>query len=54
MASEATKVVIRENMHIIPRVMEVAYFKSEVKIDIWGHRGSLEVGHGLRGHQSGC
>ena len=33
MASEATKVVVRGNMHIIPRVMEVAYFKSEVKID---------------------
>ena len=34
MASEATKVVVRGNMHIIPRVMEVALFKSEVKIDI--------------------
>ena len=53
MASEATKVVVRDNMHIIPRVMEVAYLKSEVKIDIWGHWGCLEVGHGLRGHQSG-
>ena len=34
MASEATKVVVRGNMHIVPRVMEVAYFKYEVKFDI--------------------
>ena len=36
MASMATKVVVKGNMHIVPRVMEVAYFKSEVKIDIRG------------------
>ena len=47
MASEATKVVVRGNMHIVPRVMEVAYFKYEVKFDIWGYWGCLEVGHGL-------
>ena len=34
MASEATTVDVKGNMHIIPRVIEVAYFKSEVKIDI--------------------
>ena len=31
------------NMHIVPKVIEAAYFKSEVNIDIWGHLGSLEV-----------
>ena len=33
----------QDNMHMVPRVIEVAYFKSEVKIDIWGHWGCLEV-----------
>ena len=34
MASEATTVDVKGYMHIVPRIFEVAYFKSEVKIDI--------------------
>ena len=34
MASEATKVVVKGNMHIIPKIIEVAFFKSEHNIDI--------------------
>ena len=34
MASEATKVVVKGNMHIVPKVIVVAYFKSEVNTDI--------------------
>ena len=34
MASEATKVVVKGNMRIVPKAIEVAYFKSEVNIDI--------------------
>ena len=37
MASEVTKLVVKGNMQVVPRVMEVAYFKYEVKIDILGH-----------------
>ena len=33
MASEATKVVVRGNMHYDTKVIEVADFKSEVKFD---------------------
>ena len=36
MASEANKLVVRSNMHIVSRVNEVPYFKSEVKFDIRG------------------
>ena len=35
--------VVKGNMHIVPRVIEVAYFKSKVKIDISGYQGCLEV-----------
>ena len=41
MASEATKMAIRGNMHMDTRVIEVADFKSEVKFDLWGYRGYL-------------
>ena len=34
MASEATKLAIRGNMHMDTRVIEVADFKSEVKFDL--------------------
>ena len=33
MASEATKMAVRGNMHIDTRVIEVADFKSEVKFE---------------------
>ena len=36
MASEADKLVIRSNMHIVSRVNEIHYFKSEVEFDIRG------------------
>ena len=29
-----TYLVVKGNMHIVPKVIEVAYFKSEVNIDI--------------------
>ena len=46
MASEATKMAVRGNMHIDTRVIEVADFKYEVKFDL---RGCLEavVAHGV-------
>ena len=34
MASEATKMAIKGNMHMDTRVIEVADFKSEVKFDL--------------------
>ena len=34
MASEANKLVVRGNMHIVSRVNEVAYFKSKVEFDL--------------------
>ena len=34
MASEATKMAVRGNMHIDTRVIKVAGFKSEVKLDL--------------------
>ena len=35
MASEAIKMAVRGNMHIDTRVIKVAGFKSEVKLDLW-------------------
>ena len=43
MASEATKMAVRGNMHINTRVIEVADFKSEVKFEFWGHWGHFEA-----------
>ena len=40
MASEATKMAVRSNMHIDTGVIEDADFKSEVKFDL---RGCLEA-----------
>ena len=37
MASEATKMTVRGNMHNDTMVIEVADFKSEVKFEFWGH-----------------
>ena len=34
MASEATKMAVRCNMHMDTKVIEVADFKSEVKLDL--------------------
>ena len=34
MASEATKIAVRGNIHIDIRVIKVAGFKSEVKLDL--------------------
>ena len=39
MASEATKMAIRGNMHMDTRVIEVADFKSEVRFEFWGYWG---------------
>ena len=36
MASEATKIPVRGNMHIDTRVIKVADFKSGVNCDHWG------------------
>ena len=35
MASEVTKMYVRGNMHMDTRVIKVAGFKSEVKLDLW-------------------
>ena len=37
MASEATKMDVRVNMHMDTKVIEVADFKSQVKFDLWDH-----------------
>ena len=37
MASEATKMAVRGNMHMDTRVIEVADFKSEAKYDFGDH-----------------
>ena len=37
MASEATKMAVRGNMHMNTRVIEVADFKYVVKCNIWGY-----------------
>ena len=41
-ASKANKLADRGDMHIVPRVNEVAYLKSEVRFDIKGRRGCHE------------
>ena len=43
MASEATKMAVRGNMHMDTRVFEVTEFNSEV---IWDLRGRLEAALG--------
>ena len=44
MASEATKMAVRGNMHNdTRRVIEVADLKSEVKFEFWGHWGCFEA-----------
>ena len=42
MASEATKIAVRGNMHMDIRVFEVTEFKSEVKLDHF-HEVAFEV-----------
>ena len=37
MASEATKMAVRGNMHMNAMVVEVAYFNFEVSLDLPGH-----------------
>ena len=37
MASEATKMAVRSNMHMNIRVLEVAHFNYEVSLDLQGH-----------------
>ena len=37
MASKATKMAVRVNMHMDPMVFQVVDFKSEVKFDIQGY-----------------
>ena len=46
MASEATKMAVRGNMHVDTRVIEDHDFNSEVKFDLMLFEGH----HGLRGH----
>ena len=36
-ASEATKMAVPDNMHVVAGVIEVACFKSEVKFFLNGH-----------------
>ena len=43
MASEATKMAVRGNMHMNIRVFEVADFKSVVKFDLRNNCGHLEA-----------
>ena len=43
MASEATKMAVKGNMHIDAMVIEVACVKTEIKCDLQGYLGCLEV-----------
>ena len=43
MASEATIMAVPGNMHIDARVIGVACIKYEVKFDLQGHLGSLQI-----------
>ena len=43
MVLEASKIVVKDNMHIDSRVSEVTDFKSEVNSDLWGYWGCLEA-----------
>ena len=43
MTSEASKIVVRCNMHRETKVIEVTDFESEVKFGIWGQWGCLEA-----------
>ena len=45
MASEATKMAVRCNMHMDARVIEVANFKSGVKLDLGPFGGQLASWH---------
>ena len=41
MASEATKMALRGNMHMDTRVIEVTEFNSEVSLDLRGHSEAI-------------
>ena len=43
MASEATEMAVRCNMHIDTTLIEVADFKMEVKFDFWGQGGTFII-----------
>ena len=43
MASEATNMVVRANMHMDFRVIKVSDYKSDIKFNIWGYWGCLEA-----------
>ena len=40
MASEAIKISVKGNNHMDTRVIKVAGFKYEVKLDLWGSQAS--------------
>ena len=50
MASEATKMAVKSNMHMETRVIKIADFKSEVIRPMRPFRSH----HGLKGYQNGC
>ena len=50
MASEAAKMAVRGNMHIDSRVIEVAHFKSEVRMGIYHITIKKPQHAGLWGH----
>ena len=51
MASEATKIAVRGNMHINTRVVVVTEFNFEVRCDL---RGRLEAAMASDGNLNGC
>ena len=51
MASEATKMAVRGNMHMDTRVVEVTEFNFEVRCDL---RGRLEATMASDGNLNGC
>ena len=48
MASEATKIATRGNMHMDTRVIEVTEFNSEVSLDLRGHLEATRASEAIK------
>ena len=48
MASEATKMATRGNMHMDPRIIKVTEFNSEVSLDLRGHLEATRASEAIK------
>ena len=48
MASEATKMATRGNMHMDPRIIKVTEFNSEVSLDLRGHLEATRASEAMK------